>query len=152
MTDRDLDQGEGPNYGHILRDISENTRNLVRSEISLVRAEMKTVLPRVAKHSSQMLIFGTVCALSVFPFLAFLVIGLGRLLGDNYWLSSLIVAITFAAVGAPVALGALKKIKSEDLNFTRTKQGVAQSVHSIQDKVKEVLEAAKGKANHGYHH
>lgn len=152
MAERDLTPPtEGPTYGHILKDITESTKDLVQGELSLIKAEMKTVLPRVARHSTQAAIFGAVCALSVFPFIAFLVIALGRLFGDNYWLSSLIVSVLFAAIGAPIAIRSFKKIKEEDFNFSDSKRTVQRGVHIVQDKLKEVVDAAKGAENEYRH-
>lgn len=152
MAERDLNTSpESPSYGHILKDISESTKELVQGELNLIKAEVRTVLPRVAKHSTQVVLFGMLCALSVLPFLAFLVIGLGGILNDNYWLSSLIVAVVLAAIGAPFAMRALKKIKEEDINFTQTKRTVNRGVGVVQDKLKEVVDAAKG-AEHEYRH
>jgi hypothetical protein len=152
MSERDLETTpESPGYGNIIKDITESTKELVQGELDLIKAEVRTVLPRIAKHSSQAILFGVLCALSVFPFLAFLVIGLGDLLNGKYWLSSLLVAIAFAAIGAPFAIRSFKKIKEEDIDFTRTKRTMNRGVNVVQEKLKEVVDAAKGAENEYRH-
>ena len=88
-----------PGYGEIFKEIASSTRDLVQSEIALVTAEIKSTAFAAKNHVAQTLIFTSLLVLSVLPFIAFLIIGLGNLLEGQYWLSSLIVAVAFALIG-----------------------------------------------------
>jgi hypothetical protein len=137
-------ESENLSYGSVLRELGNSTKDLIQSEIHLITSELKQSGETFAKHSAQAAAFGALLALSVLPFIAFLVIGLGEILGDRYWLSSLIVAVIFAAIGGPFALNAFRKIKSEDFKFTRTRASVDRGAQVMKAKVEEVKDAAKG--------
>ncbi len=135
-------------YGNLLRELGSSTKDLIHSEMKLLTTEIKNSAEKIGEHSAQMALFGGLLVLSVFPFMAFLVIGLGEILDGRYWLSSLIVALVFALVGGPLALKAYKKITSEDLDLSRTKVNLQAGFEAIQKKIVEVQKAA----TKGEHH
>ncbi len=135
---------ENQSYGAVMRELGSSTKDLIHSEINLMTAEMKYTAQNVGKHIGQAIIFGSLLVLSVFPFVAFLVIGLGNLMGNQYWLSSLIVAIVFAAIGGPMAYRSFKKIKEEDLKLPHTQAAVERQRSMAQQKFDDVKSAAKG--------
>lgn len=131
-------------YGAILRELIQSSKDLVQSEIQLATAELKHVASATSQDLIQVAIFGTLVVLSVLPFIAFLVIGLGELLDQRYWLSSLIVAVVFAAVGGFFAYRSAKKITEKDLDFSATKNSLRREKLAIQTNVERVKTAAKG--------
>jgi membrane protein implicated in regulation of membrane protease activity len=135
-------------YGPLLRELGSSTKDLIHSEMNLLTTELKNSAEKIGEHATQAAIFGGILALSVFPFIAFLVIGLGELLGGRYWLSSLIVAVVFALIGAPQARKAYRKIKNEDVDMSRTKANLQAGFEAIQKKLAEVQDAA----TKGEHH
>lgn len=135
---------EERSYGAVMRELGNSTKDLIHSELSLMTAELKVATQNVGKHMAQAVLFGALLVLSVFPFVAFLVIGLGRLMGDQYWLSSLIVAIVFAVVGGPMAYRAFKKIKDEDLKLPHTQSTFNQEMSVAQKKFDNVKRVVKG--------
>lgn len=134
----------GSTYGEVLSEVIDSTKDVIRSEINLFATEFNTFLPKFTKHAGEAVAFGWLLALSVVPFLAFLVIGLGELLEGRYWLSSLIVSVVCALIGGPLSLRAFRKIKNEDFKFTQTKISLDKALHSTREKVDEVKAAAKG--------
>jgi hypothetical protein len=128
-------------YGEVIREIGSNVKNVAKSELELVIAEYKEASKDLTKHMTQAVIFGALLAISVLPLLAFLVIGLGDIMNGQYWLSSLIVAVICAVVGGTFAYGAYKKLTTEDLKFSHTKNSVDKIVRTTQKKVGEVKEA-----------
>jgi len=132
-------------YAQILRELGNSAKDLIHNEIGLIKTEFSHTARRVSKHSAQAALFGGLVALSVLPFLAFAVIGLGELLDGRYWLSSLIVAVVCAGVGGVMAYRAFQKIKEEDLEFSRTRERLEQNIETVQEKVQEVKDAAKGR-------
>lgn len=122
---------EGHTVGEVVAEVGTSAKDLVKSELDLARAEIKQSAAEVGRHSAQAAIFGTLLMLSAFPFLAFLVIGLGRILNGRYWLSSLLVAVVCAAVGGIMAYRAYKKIKHTDLSLPRTREKVEETKHHL---------------------
>jgi hypothetical protein len=76
-----------------------------------------------------------VMAVSVLPLVAFLVIGLGRLLGDNYWLSSLLIGLLGLSGAGAAAYAFLRKIRAEDLDLPESKKAIRESASVIRNQV-----------------
>jgi len=131
-------------YSSVIRELGSSAKDLIQSEINLMTAELKHAGQDVARHSAQAAAFGALLALSIFPFLAFIVIGLGELLAGRYWLSSLIVAVVCAVIGGALAYRAYKKLKDNDLKFNHTKAGLNRGLAAVQRKSGQVKEAARG--------
>ena len=74
-------------YSSVLNEVIASAKDVVRSEVNLFMTEFRQFQPHLTKHISQVVIFGTLLVMSVLPFLAFMVIGLGELLDGRYWLS-----------------------------------------------------------------
>lgn len=133
-----------PGYVQILREIGDGAKALARSEIALIRAEIELEIKAATKHLQQTAVFGGLVALSVLPFLAFLVIGLGDLLDGRYWLSSLIVAVACAAVGGTLAFRAYRRLKERDLTLPRSRRSIRESADELKDEVEDIKDAVKG--------
>lgn len=135
---------ERHSVGEVVGELATSLKDIVRSEMDLVRAEFREAAPNLGKHTAQAAAFGALLALSVFPFLAFLVIGLGDLLDGRYWLSSLIVAVVCAVVGGLMATRAYKKIKEHDLKFPRTQRSFERITDTFSRKVRELKSTPAG--------
>lgn len=138
-------------YSSILRELGTSAKELVQNEIYLMKSEIKKSVKNVSDHAKQAAIFGGLMALSILPFIAFLVIGLGVLLDDRYWLSSLIVAIVFAAIGGPLAYRAFRKIRDEDLDLHYSKEALDRGLQTVQRKFEDIKDAAKGEHHETVH-
>jgi uncharacterized membrane protein YqjE len=136
---------EGHSPGEVLREISTSAKDLVQSEVHLVQAEIKESAANLGRHSAQAAIFGALLSLSVLPFLAFLVVGLAEILGGNFWLSSLIVALVCAVVGGSMTYRAYKKIKQQDLMLPHTRDALQYGKDTVTEKAQDVKETATGK-------
>jgi uncharacterized membrane protein YqjE len=131
----------------IVREITSSMKDIARGEARLAKAELKDAGQRVGRDAITLGIFGVLAVLGVLPFLAFLVVGLGRILGDNYWVSSLIVSIFCFAVGGAVAYGAFKKIKQEaSLSLPRTRHMLNYEVEAVKDEFKDFSEVTQRRA------
>ena len=131
-------------YGSVLNDVISSAKDVFRSEINLFTTELKQLQPNLTKHIAQAAIFGGLLAISILPFLAFLVIGLGEILDGRYWLSSLIVSILCAVIGATLARRAFMKIKTEDLKFSQTKRSIQEALQVTNTTFDKVKTASKG--------
>lgn len=143
--------GAEESYGSVLKELGESAKDLIQSEIFLLTEEFKATSQKVKKDLAEVVAFGTIMALSVFPLLAFFVIGLGNILDGRYWLSSLLVAVLCAGIGGPMAYRALKKIKEQDIDFSRTRRSLDRSAQTIQRKFDEVKVHAKGENHEAKH-
>lgn len=132
--------------GQVLREVGASAKDLLHSEADLARAELKEATSRLGKHSAQAAVFGAMVAISVLPFLAFLVIGLGNILDGRYWLSSLIVALVCAGVGGFFAFRAYKKLKAQDLTLPHTRRSLERGKDAVVDRVSEVKSTAQDQA------
>lgn len=115
VTDRGQSTRAEPSIGDLLKQLSSDTGELVKQEVALAKAEMRQTGATLARDSAKL---GVSFGLAFAGFLAlttFLVAGLGRLLGGNFWLSALIVGVVFLAIGAVLAKGAMADIKARGL-------------------------------------
>ena len=131
-------------YSSVMKEVGQSTRDLLQSEINLIMAEFRQMTHNLGKHTTQAVIYSSLLFLSVIPFLAFLVIGLGEYLDGRYWLSSLIVSIACALVGGPLANRAFKKIKTEDLKMPHMKASLEKEVATVQRKFQDLKTTAQG--------
>jgi uncharacterized membrane protein YqjE len=131
-------------YADLLKDLSQVTHDLVKSEAELVKTELQASLPTIARYTSLTGIFSFFLASSVIPFLAFVVICLGVYLDGQYWLSALIVSAVMAVISAPLAYFFFKKLKHLDYTFQHSRQGISKGLDVVQEKVAHVLESSKG--------
>jgi hypothetical protein len=128
-------------YGEVLKEISTSVKDLLESEVSLVKAEIRDSSRSLGKHSGQAAIFGALAGMSVLPFLAFLIIGIGKLMGDQYWLSSLIVAAVCAIVGGAMTARAYKKIKEQDLTLPAARQSLEREKDVVTGRVEDLKDS-----------
>jgi uncharacterized membrane protein YqjE len=141
-----LSTGNTPSFSSVAHEVTESIKAVIRSELHLAKAEFKENGSQATRYGVRMAIFGVIAALGIFPLLSFLVIGLGKLLNDNYWLSSLIVSVVLFAVGGAVAYLMLKKIKQVDFKFENTRDSVVTQLKTFERKIYEVKDIAKTKA------
>lgn len=124
----------------ILREVGIGARDVIRSEFRLAKAELRTTAGRVSRDAVLLGVFGTFAALGILPLMAFLVIGLGKLIGNMYWLSSLIVAVAMFLTGGVVAFASFRKIRSEDLTLSETREALTQPMDAVDRKIHKVTE------------
>jgi uncharacterized membrane protein YqjE len=128
--------------GTILKNVSQDAVELLRAELNIFKDEIKTVAVRAEKDARMAMLFTFLAAMSLLPLFAFAVIGLGALLGDRYWLSSLVVAVVSYALFSPLSAKYYKKLMTKDVEFSQTTQGLQLALNSVQEKLKDVLHSA----------
>jgi uncharacterized membrane protein YqjE len=133
-TDRSL--------GTIIKDLTADLSSLFRSEVALLKAEVKDT---VAKLGGGIGMFAGALFLGLFG-LAFLfvtiVLGLVRL-GVPAWVSTLIVTVVLLAAAAILAVMGKKKFAALQFVPTATIENIKTDVQSIKD---DVTRAARSKA------
>jgi uncharacterized membrane protein YqjE len=86
--------------GALVRQLTDDGRTLIQQEVALAKAELQTNAVSFAKRAALLGIGIAVLIVGLLVLTAFLVLALGELLDDRYWLSSLIVGLAFAVLGA----------------------------------------------------
>ncbi len=131
-------------YGALLKEVTLTAKDIAKEELALIRAEMKEIGPRAARHSFALVAFAAIAALGTLPLIAFLVMGLGEILDGRYALSSLLVALTCFTIGAPLAYRAYRRLKKVDLSFPKSRHGLEQSVEAVSKTAQAIQKATEG--------
>lgn len=132
--------GNTHSFSAVIREVREGFGNVIKSDLDLAKVELRDTGGHVKRDGMQVAVFAVVAALGVPPFLAFLVIGLGAILGGNYWLSALLVSLVFFAVGGGMAYAGIKKLKKQDLTLPHTRRALEQEINSIKRKARQISE------------
>lgn len=130
--------GAEPSIGDLFRQLSNDTSELVRQEIALAKVEMRETGSKLAQDATRVGIGLGLALAGALALTAFLVAGLGRLLGGHYWLSALIIGVIFVAVGALLAKGAMKDIKARGVTPDQTMQSLRDDALWAKREAKEV--------------
>jgi uncharacterized membrane protein YqjE len=133
--------------GSVMSDLVHGFQGLVRSEIRLAKTEFQLMAKDTTRHIRLAIVFGVIALLGTLPFLSFLVIGLGRLLNDNYWLSSLILSIVCIGVGSLLGVRFIHRVTNQDFSFPHTRQSVQGETEVVREKIQEVTETFQRKAS-----
>jgi hypothetical protein len=110
---------EEPPIGELFRQLSDDATRLIRQEVALGKVELKQTGRALAKDATKIGIALGMGLMGAMAALAFLIIGLGALLG-NYWLSALIIAVVLLGIGGFLARNAAEDVRSRDLKPTET--------------------------------
>jgi len=129
-------------YSSLVKELLSSSKELISNEITLAKEEFRETASGFFKHALEVAAFGGLVALSTIPLMAFLVIGLGELLGGNYWLSSLLVGIVCAGIGGALAYRSFQKIKESDLDLPRTRRTLEIEKNIISEKLGVVKKTA----------
>ena len=93
----------------LVSELLEQGRRLVRAEVQLARAEMKTEVKKASAGAGMIAAGGVVAFLGLATAVAFLVIALAGVM--PLWASALIVAVLLLAGGGAIVFGGLKAMK-----------------------------------------
>lgn len=147
MDDTRANSQRNRSTGSVMSELVHGLQNLVRSEIYLARAELQTTAKETSHNITLAVLFGVLALLGTLPFLAFLVIGLGKLLNDNYWLSSLIIGVICIGVGGAIAARFVKKLTHQNLTLPNTRHSIEGETLMFKNKLHEVSESVQRRAS-----
>ena len=117
------------------REVLASLREVFRAETRLAVAEARASVSGLGRHAVMAGVFAAFALAGVLPLVAFLVIGLGRLLKDNYTLSSLLVGIVLTLFGALMARSYFRRAVKQDLSFPVTRGSLGQVGGRVEDHV-----------------
>jgi uncharacterized membrane protein YqjE len=133
---RALGGGNDPALGDLFRQLAQDSATLVRQEMALAKAELKTNVKSVARDAVMVGVGGILALVGAMVLLAAVVVAVGDAL-DNYWLGALIVAALFLIVGGLLAMSNLKKLKQEEVAPTRTLETLKEDKQWLQSEIKQ---------------
>jgi uncharacterized membrane protein YqjE len=125
-----------PALGDLFRQLAQDSATLVRQEMALAKAELKTNVKSVARDAVMVGVGGILALIGAMVLLAAVVVAVGDAL-DNYWLGALIVAALFLIVGGLLAMSNLKKLKQEEVAPTRTLETLKEDKQWLQSEIKQ---------------
>jgi len=104
-----------PSLGELFRQLAQESSTLIRQEVALAKAEMRENVRSLTKDVAMLAAGGGVLLVAALVFTAFLVAGLGDLLGDEYWLGALIVGVVYALIGIVLLNKGKKGLRNDSL-------------------------------------
>lgn len=128
--------GSEPALGDLFRQLAQDSATLVRQEMNLAKAELKSNVKSVARDAAMVAVGGILALVGVVVLIAFLVVAVGDAL-DNYWLGALVVGVLFLLVGGLLAMSSLKKLKHEEVAPTRTLETLKEDKQWLQSEIKQ---------------
>jgi len=130
-----------------INELVHGIQNLFRGEIQLARAELQNTAQGLRKNITSIVLFASIAMIGILPFIAFLVIGLGKLLNDQFWLSSLIISVLFMGIGGIVASISYKRLKDQNFTLPQTRQSVQEESKAVTGSIKNVTETFQRRAS-----
>lgn len=101
--------------GALLRRFVDDARELVRLELDLARNEIRIGATAIATSGALIAGGALLLLLGFLVLTVFVILALGRLLGGQYWLSTLIVGSVFAGLGAYLLLRGRRGLQADSL-------------------------------------
>jgi hypothetical protein len=123
----------------LVSELLDQGRRLVRAEVQLARAEVKSEVKKASAGAGLLAGGGVVLLLGAFTFVAFLVIALAGVM--PLWASALLVAVVLLAGGAGIAfagLQAMKKVNGPTKTIQTLKedgQWASRTMHSMKSRM-----------------
>jgi len=108
-----------PPIGELFRQLTEDATRLIKQEVALGKAELRQTASALASDATRLAVAAVLAILGALAATAFLIIGLGILIG-SFWLSALLVALILLATAALIGKRAVDDMRERDLAPTET--------------------------------
>jgi drug/metabolite transporter (DMT)-like permease len=124
---------EERSLGQILRELRDETSDLLRKEVTLAKVEMSEKASRAGASLGSMAVGGAVAFAGALALLAAVIFGLTSLLekfmspGVATWLAPLLVGLVLAFVGYGMIQKALAALKHESITPTQTTESLKEN-------------------------
>ncbi len=96
--------------GELFGDLSRETSELVRAEVTLAKAEMSEKAAKAGKDVGYLAVGGMIAYAGLLALVATVILALAQL-GVTWWLSALIVGVVVAGIGGFLVMSGLKQLK-----------------------------------------
>ncbi len=131
-------------YAEIFRDLTSSAKQLIQSEVALIKTEAKEIASEATANVTQAILFGALIIASVVPLLASAVIALGQLWDGNYALSALVVGLGCATVGGVFFYRAIKRMGDVKVAMPAATESLKDGSESVQRKSAQLTDAVAG--------
>jgi uncharacterized membrane protein YqjE len=111
--------------GDLFRQMTSDASHLVQQEVHLAKAELKESLARVRTVAVGIAVAAALAVPGAIALTAFLVIGLGALIG-SYWASALIIGLVLVIAAVAVGRRALSNVTDGKIGLPRTITSLAE--------------------------
>jgi uncharacterized membrane protein YqjE len=111
--------GDNQSIGGLFKQLSTDSSHLLRQEIALAKTELRETGSQLGQTASKLGIAIGVGISGTLALTAFVVIGLGDLIG-SYWASALIVGVVMVGTAAILARRAIASLKAERIGVPET--------------------------------
>lgn len=108
-----------PSIGDLIRQLTADSTALFRQEIRLAKVEVRETASAMTRDLIKIGVALGLALVGVLALTAFLIVALGDLM-DNYWLSALIVAVVYLAIGGILAKNAMNDMKKRQVKPEET--------------------------------
>jgi uncharacterized membrane protein YqjE len=138
IVDPDTSPDREPSLGTLFKQLADDSRILIRQEVSLAKAEIGESALTLAKNGLLIGLGTGMLAVGLLVLTAFLVLGLARLLDGNYWLSSLIVGGTLGLIGGITVLAGKRGLQQDEVRPEQTVESVRETRDWAQAEAEQV--------------
>ena len=111
------DSGDSRSLATLFKALAVDAAYLVRQEVALAKAEIAATAEEVMQASKWLALGGAAAIGGALVLLAFLVVLLGQLLDERFWLSSLIIGSVLLVAGGLMARHGAGKLSSRELRL-----------------------------------
>ena len=126
-----------PALGELFRQLAQDSATLVRQEMALAKAELRENVKHAVRDAAMVAVGGGIAVVGALVLVLFLVLALGDALNE-YWLGALIVGLVFLIAGGVLAMGSLRRLKSDGLAPERTLQTLKEDTQWAQSEIRQV--------------
>jgi uncharacterized membrane protein YqjE len=137
VGDRINTSSSEPALGELFKQLAQDSASLVRQEVALAKAELRENVKHAVRDAAMVAVGGGLAVVGALVLVLFLVLALGDALNE-YWLGALIVGVVFVIAGGVLAMGSLRKLKSDGLAPERTLQTLKEDKQWAQSEIHQV--------------
>jgi hypothetical protein len=109
------DPEPAPSLSSLVAQLTDDARSLVRQELDIAKAEATATAKSLAISGAFVAVGVVLLLVGVVVLTVFLILGLGALLGERYWLSTLIIGGVFSIAGLVAVLRGRKALRKDSL-------------------------------------
>src|SRR5690606_11040325 len=111
--ERPVTRAQAP-IGDLIRDLGQDSVDLVRQEINLAKLEIKESVSQITRGAIGAALWGGIALVGGLALTACLILLIGMALDGAYWAGALIVGAVFVLLGALMAWRSVNKIRETD--------------------------------------
>jgi uncharacterized membrane protein YqjE len=127
----------------LLRQLADDGADLVRGEIALAKLEMKETARSFALDAVKLAAALALAWVGGLALTAFLIIGLGNLMGGAYWASALIVGVVLLAIGGLMAQRGIAGLQGNSIKPDATVESLQEDKRWASQEVRGLKESLK---------